>query len=706
MGPPPADDVAAWFLTAADGATPTPASTPTARTGRTGATVTAWRGPRATGWALVHGAEYRCLLDTWQGLGAGDLLLLTDWRGDGDERLDGSPGSELATVLVGLVERGVDVRRSAAVAPAPGTPQRAGGDPPRRGGQRGGGRDPAGRAGPPGRFASPEDGAGPASGARGRRRGLRRRHRPVPRAATTSDTTATRRPSTSGRSTATARPGTTSSPRSAARRSGTWPARSASGGTIPRPSTTATRGGPASPGWREPRCPKPLPPAPAIPEDAGPHAVQVLRTYSRRRPAYLFSTEGERSIARAYGKAFRRARRLIYIEDQYLWSADVTASLSEALRSQEDLHLIALVPRYPEQGGRASEPLERVGHDEAVGQVVEAGGDQVAIYDLENDEGTPVYVHAKVCVVDDVWAIVGSDNLNLRSWTHDSELSCGILDSTRCKPARRPRRPGRRRPRLRPRPAAAADGRAPRPWRRRRRPARSDRSVRGVERGCRRARGLVRGRLRRPPPARPGPAPPPRARPLVAAPVGAPSTARGRSRRPPEARGAAPSSDRVRRHGGPRRRSGPRTGTRRRGSGTCARPGGRERAPGRWCELPRRRALQTAADDLVIGQAQVHPLVASASSQHGSGNAEYQDGGGLRGRETGGTGSRVSTENASNVAWPASAGRWATRAAWAWVWAACVGSSAATATLVSLAQRSALELTQPPHVVVGDHRSA
>ena len=34
-------------------------------------------------------------------------------------------------------------------------------------------------------------------------------------------------------------------------------------------------------------------------------------------------------------------------------------------------------------------------------------------------------------MVDDVWAIVGSDNLNLRSWTHDSELSCAVLDATR-----------------------------------------------------------------------------------------------------------------------------------------------------------------------------------------------------------------------------------------------------------------------------------
>ncbi|MBC7678503.1 MAG: phospholipase, partial [Pseudorhodobacter sp.] len=38
---------------------------------------------------------------------------------------------------------------------------------------------------------------------------------------------------------------------------------------------------------------------------------------------------------------------------------------------------------------------------------------------------------AKICVVDDVWATIGSDNFNRRSWTHDSELSAAIVDTTR-----------------------------------------------------------------------------------------------------------------------------------------------------------------------------------------------------------------------------------------------------------------------------------
>jgi len=61
----------------------------------------------------------------------------------------------------------------------------------------------------------------------------------------------------------------------------------------------------------------------------------------------------------------------------------------------------------------------------------DAGEDRVLVLDLENDRGIPVYVHSKVCIVDDVWAAVGSDNFNRRSWTHDSELTAAMVDEQR-----------------------------------------------------------------------------------------------------------------------------------------------------------------------------------------------------------------------------------------------------------------------------------
>jgi phosphatidylserine/phosphatidylglycerophosphate/cardiolipin synthase-like enzyme len=174
-----------------------------------------------------------------------------------------------------------------------------------------------------------------------------------------------------------------------------------------------------------------LPPQPPDPPESGPLAIQVLRTYPAMRPPYGFARHGERTVARGYTKAVKRARRLIYLEDQYLWSTEVADLFAAALKDNPDLHLIAVVPRHPDVDGRLSLPPNQVGREEAVDTVRQAAPDRVHIFDVENHDGTPVYVHAKVCVIDDVWCSVGSDNFNRRSWTHDSELSCAVLDDTR-----------------------------------------------------------------------------------------------------------------------------------------------------------------------------------------------------------------------------------------------------------------------------------
>jgi phosphatidylserine/phosphatidylglycerophosphate/cardiolipin synthase-like enzyme len=172
-----------------------------------------------------------------------------------------------------------------------------------------------------------------------------------------------------------------------------------------------------------------LPPQRPVPPPCGRHAVQLLRTYPYRRRGYWFAPDGERSVARGYIKALRRARSLIYLEDQYLWSTEVAAVLARALAENPDLHLIAVVPAFPDQDGKLSGPPNLVGRAAALDALYSAGGDRVGVYSLENEAGTPIYVHAKVCMVDDTWAVVGSDNFNRRSWTHDSELSCAVIDN-------------------------------------------------------------------------------------------------------------------------------------------------------------------------------------------------------------------------------------------------------------------------------------
>jgi phosphatidylserine/phosphatidylglycerophosphate/cardiolipin synthase-like enzyme len=63
--------------------------------------------------------------------------------------------------------------------------------------------------------------------------------------------------------------------------------------------------------------------------------------YPRRVGGYEFAPRGERSVARGYTKAVNQARHLIYIEDQYLWSPS----------------------HVPDQDGRISKPPNLVGRD-------------------------------------------------------------------------------------------------------------------------------------------------------------------------------------------------------------------------------------------------------------------------------------------------------------------------------------------------------
>lgn len=182
---------------------------------------------------------------------------------------------------------------------------------------------------------------------------------------------------------------------------------------------------------RDDRSAGPLPVQLPDPAPCGSALVQLLRTYPAlgRRRQYPFAPAGERSVARAYQRVIGRAHRLIYVEDQYFWSAEIVGCFVQALAAEPELRLIAVIPHHPDRDGRITGPLNLVGREQALRQVRAAGGDRVAVYGIENQAGTPVYVHAKVCVVDDLWASVGSDNINRRSWTHDSELSCAVIDS-------------------------------------------------------------------------------------------------------------------------------------------------------------------------------------------------------------------------------------------------------------------------------------
>jgi phosphatidylserine/phosphatidylglycerophosphate/cardiolipin synthase-like enzyme len=184
--------------------------------------------------------------------------------------------------------------------------------------------------------------------------------------------------------------------------------------------------------WRDrllrPTGPAACPEARPAPPPCGTDAVQVLRTYPYRRRGYTFAPWGERSIARGFDKALRRARRLVYLEEQYLWSPQVVGAFTRALERNPELRVIAIVPHFPDRDSPTYNAPQLLARSRALTQLHGTAPGRVGVYGIENEAGVPVYVHAKICVIDDTWTVVGSDNLNMRSWTHDSELTCAIIN--------------------------------------------------------------------------------------------------------------------------------------------------------------------------------------------------------------------------------------------------------------------------------------
>ena len=384
---------------------------------------------------LIHGATYFAeLYERIEATRPGDLLLFTDWQGDADERLTGEPGSEVVEVLGRADERGVDVR---------GLVWRSH-------------RESLG-------FASAENrrlgrelqqrGAEALLDMRVRVGGSHHqklvviRHRDDPSRDIAYvggiDLCYSRRDDAEHR-------GDPQALGSLADEYGATPpwhdAQAAITGPAVYDVETVFRERWEDPAplsrnpmfylqdrmWRLDRRPDPLPPQapPPPPVEGGTHVVQLLRTYPnlRLRRDYPFAGGGERSVARGYSKAVEKARRLVYVEDQYLWGRHVGDVFTKALRDHPDLRVIAVVPLYPDLGGMFGRTPELLGRGRAMLEMTRAAPDRVAVYGIENHGGTPVYVHAKVCLIDDIWASVGSDNFNRRSWTHDSELSAVVVD--------------------------------------------------------------------------------------------------------------------------------------------------------------------------------------------------------------------------------------------------------------------------------------
>ena len=147
---------------------------------------------------------------------------------------------------------------------------------------------------------------------------------------------------------------------------------------------------------------------------------------ARSLPAYGERSE-VREVEQLYLDAIAAAQRFIYIENQYLSSHTVGQALGRRLREEEGPEIIVVMPK--ETGGWLEQHTMDVLRARLLRELREADlHDRLRVYFVRLAEDPPValMVHAKVMVVDDRFARVGSSNLSNRSMGLDSECDLAV----------------------------------------------------------------------------------------------------------------------------------------------------------------------------------------------------------------------------------------------------------------------------------------
>jgi phosphatidylserine/phosphatidylglycerophosphate/cardiolipin synthase-like enzyme len=176
-------------------------------------------------------------------------------------------------------------------------------------------------------------------------------------------------------------------------------------------------------------------------------SAQIVRTIPPK--TYSFARRGVSKIYHTYLRAIASATHYVYLESQYLWM-DVFAGLDNTLWAGRDrrmkrlldtmasaldrgVHLAIVLPDHPNCGREFSDAAVTYVRE----QISPAARERFTVFTLGNSEGEkgamryrPVYVHAKLAIVDDRWWTVGSANLNSRGMHADAEINVSALDPT------------------------------------------------------------------------------------------------------------------------------------------------------------------------------------------------------------------------------------------------------------------------------------
>ncbi len=168
----------------------------------------------------------------------------------------------------------------------------------------------------------------------------------------------------------------------------------------------------------------PPPVQPAWPEDLVPNLENVDVGISRTAPSYD-GRDPVHEIEALYLAIIAGARHSVYIESQYFASRKIAEAIVARLREPEGPEFVIVNPESAD--GWLEEETMGSSRARLLALIREADHHgRFRLYTPVAREGTPIYVHAKVVVMDDRLLRVGSSNLNNRSLGLDTECDVTV----------------------------------------------------------------------------------------------------------------------------------------------------------------------------------------------------------------------------------------------------------------------------------------
>ncbi|KMO39406.1 hypothetical protein VP06_04310 [Methylobacterium aquaticum] len=180
--------------------------------------------------------------------------------------------------------------------------------------------------------------------------------------------------------------------------------------------------------WRRATGERIAPPAPAKhdtwPAGLAPLLRDVEVGITRTEPAYR-DRPAIREVEQLYLAAIQRARRTIYFESQYFAARCIVEALAGRLAETNPPEVVIVNPDRAR--GWLEESAMGRGRTRALHYLAAADhSGRCRFYQPITAGGAPIYVHAKVMIVDDDVLRIGSSNLNNRSMGFDTECDLAV----------------------------------------------------------------------------------------------------------------------------------------------------------------------------------------------------------------------------------------------------------------------------------------